>query len=92
MLQGEDGFQAVELNGLVKELRDEIKPEVVHISNALLLGLVRSVKRELNVPVVCSLQDEDTLLHKSHSIQMVLPERFYSEGHPYLIEIITYPP
>jgi glycosyltransferase involved in cell wall biosynthesis len=32
---------------------------VVHLSNALLLGLARRIKQEMNIPVVCSLQDED---------------------------------
>ena len=49
---------------VIDDLWDEIKPDVVHISNALLLGLVRSVKKGLNVPVVCTLQDEDTWIDK----------------------------
>jgi glycosyltransferase involved in cell wall biosynthesis len=32
---------------------------VVHLSNALLLGLAYKIKNELGIPVVCSLQDED---------------------------------
>jgi glycosyltransferase involved in cell wall biosynthesis len=33
---------------------------VIHLSNALLLGLARRIKEKLDVLVVCSLQDEDT--------------------------------
>jgi glycosyltransferase involved in cell wall biosynthesis len=32
---------------------------VIHLSNALLSGLAPRVQRELGIPVVCSLQDED---------------------------------
>jgi glycosyltransferase involved in cell wall biosynthesis len=35
------------------------RPDIVHISNALLLGLVHRIKERLKVPVICSLQDED---------------------------------
>ncbi len=63
MLQGEDGRQAGELQKLVVLLRDTVKPDVVHLSNALLLGLVRRIKEELNVPVFCFLQDEDTWIN-----------------------------
>ena len=59
MLLGEEGLQKGELERLVEWLRDEAKPDVVHLSNALLLGLVRRIKQEVRVPVVCSLQDED---------------------------------
>jgi glycosyltransferase involved in cell wall biosynthesis len=59
MLLGEDGGQKEELERLVDWLAEEAKPDVVHLSNALLLGLARQIKQRLNVPVICSLQDED---------------------------------
>ena len=62
MLRGEEGRQAKELDRLVEWLAAEEPPDVVHFSNALLLGMVRRIKEELRVPVVCSLQDEDILV------------------------------
>lgn len=59
MLLGEEGLQQDELERLVAWLRDDARPDVVHLSNALLLGLARRIKQEMNIPVVCSLQDED---------------------------------
>lgn len=59
MLLGEEGPQKEELDRLVNWLCDEAKPDVVHLSNALLLGLASRIREELKVPVVCSLQDED---------------------------------
>ncbi len=59
MLEGENGQQADELDRMVSWLEEHHKPDVIHISNALLLGLVRTIKTRLKVPVVCSLQDED---------------------------------
>jgi len=59
MLEGENGRQATELEHLIHFLETEIKPDVVHLSNALLLGLARRIKNDLKIPVVCSLQDEN---------------------------------
>jgi glycosyltransferase involved in cell wall biosynthesis len=59
MLEGENGRQATELDHLIQFLKDDIKPDVVYLSNALLLGLARRLKNDLNIPVVCSLQDEN---------------------------------
>ena len=59
MLEGEKGRQATELEHLIRFLEKEIKPDVVHLSNALLLGLARRLKNDLHIPVVCSLQDEN---------------------------------
>lgn len=59
MLNGTDGNQAQELDELIRFLKDVLKPDIVHLSNALLLGLVSKIKKELDIPVVCTLQDED---------------------------------
>ena len=63
MLQGHEGYQKDELQMLIDYLRDHEKPDVVHLSNALLLGLAYKIKTELNIPVVCSLQDEDVWIN-----------------------------
>ena len=62
MLRGEEGRQVKELDRLVGWLAKEAKPDVVCLSNALLLGLARRIKARLGVPVVCLLQDEDGFL------------------------------
>ncbi len=59
MLKGEEGNQKAELEMLVSYLKQHEKPDIVHISNALLSGLAPGLKKGLQVPVFCSLQDED---------------------------------
>jgi glycosyltransferase involved in cell wall biosynthesis len=59
MLEGHEGYQAEELDQLIHYLKNYAKPDVVHLSNALLLGLAKKIKMDLNIPVICSLQDED---------------------------------
>lgn len=62
MLLGEEGHQRKELYRLLDWLRDDIRPEVVHITNSMLLGLAGPLGRELGVPLLCSLQGEDIFL------------------------------
>ncbi len=59
MLMGEEGKQHEELDRMVDWIADHFQPDVVHLSNALLLGLAPRIKSRLNTLVVCSLQDED---------------------------------
>jgi glycosyltransferase involved in cell wall biosynthesis len=61
-LQGPDGNQKKELDRLVDWLVNHEKPDLIHISNALLLGLAGELKKAIDVPLVCSLQDEQTWL------------------------------
>jgi glycosyltransferase involved in cell wall biosynthesis len=58
MLRGDEGFQARELDELIAWLRTQAKPDVVCLSNALLVGMARKLKSELGAPVVCMLQGE----------------------------------
>lgn len=61
-LQGEHGRQWHEWRHLVEWIEKEAKPDVISLSNSLLIGLAPAMKRRLGVPVVCSLQGEDSFL------------------------------
>ena len=64
MLQGELGNQHKELEKLVDWLLDEVEPDVVHLSNSMMLGLARKIAERCGPPVVCSLSGEDIFLEK----------------------------
>lgn len=64
MLKGEEGNQAKEIEELLGWLRDDLKPDIVHLSNVLLVGLARRLREELGIPVVCSLQSEDHFIEE----------------------------
>ena len=72
MLAGEHGRQRKELRKLVRWLEHDAKPEIVHLSNAMLMGMAREI-RQLGVPVVASLSGEDIFLER-------LEEPFYSQA------------
>jgi glycosyltransferase involved in cell wall biosynthesis len=64
MLRGEEGNQRKELDKLVDWLLNDVKPDVVHLSNAMMLGLARRIAQRCGPPVVCSLSGEDIFLEK----------------------------
>jgi len=59
MLLGEEGQQKEELERMVDWVAENCSPDVIHLSNALLLGLAHRLSERMKVPVICSLQDED---------------------------------
>ncbi len=71
VLKGEAGHQNKELERLVTWLRDEYKPDIVHITNSMFLGMVKRIREEVGVPVVVALQGEDLFIDD-------LPEPFHS--------------
>ncbi|MDD2380158.1 MAG: glycosyltransferase family 4 protein [Mariniphaga sp.] len=66
MLLGEQGEQKEELEHLVSWIAEHCKPDIIHLSNALLLGLAKRLKEKIGVPVICSLQDEDVWVDAVH--------------------------
>lgn len=59
MIKGENAFPEKELQRLVDYLCRDGKPDVIHLSNALIIGLARRIKKKINVKIVCSLLNED---------------------------------
>lgn len=79
MLRGEEGLQKKELQKLVHWLRTDARPDVVHLSNAMLSGMARQIGQELSIPIVCTLSGEDIFLEK-------LIEPYYSQARQVLRE------
>jgi glycosyltransferase involved in cell wall biosynthesis len=79
MLRGEVGKQRKELQKLVHWLKADARPDVVHLSNAMLSGMAREIRRELRIPVVCTLSGEDIFLEK-------LVEPYYTQAREVLRE------
>lgn len=62
MLRGDEGHQRKEIDALAAWLASEVEPHVVHLTNALLIGMAPGLKKRLGVPVICGLQSEDLFL------------------------------
>ncbi|MEZ5323527.1 MAG: glycosyltransferase [Verrucomicrobiales bacterium] len=62
MIAGEDGAQKKELRELVDWLKKEARPDIINLTNLLIAGFIPMLKRELNVPVVVTLQGDDLFL------------------------------
>jgi glycosyltransferase involved in cell wall biosynthesis len=74
-LRGEGGFQAKEVEKVVAWLSEGMTPDVVCLSNVLLIGLARRIREATGAAVVCTLQGEDTFLDS-----LPEPERAQSWG------------
>lgn len=73
VMQGREGTHRTELEHMVRWLKDSVRPDIVHLSNALLIGIAVGIKQELNIPVFCNLDDENVWLDN-------MKEPYSSEG------------
>jgi glycosyltransferase involved in cell wall biosynthesis len=73
MLGGEDGNQHKELERLCTWLARDFRPEVINLSNVLLVGMAPALRRATGARVVCTLHGEDSFLDS-------LPEPWRAEA------------
>lgn len=63
MVRGESGHQRKEVRRLVGWLRDEMRPDLICLTNLLVGGSVPAIRRELpGVPILVTLQGDDLFL------------------------------
>jgi len=72
MLRGDAGYQAAEVAKICQWLRTSSHPDLVIFSNFLIAGCIPHLRRELNVPVLVTLQGDDVFLE-------YLPEPYKSQ-------------
>ena len=59
MINGNDFVFAKHVAALVDWIKQSEQPDVVHLSSSLVIGIARMIKAAMDVPIVCSLQDEE---------------------------------
>ncbi|MBC8320868.1 MAG: glycosyltransferase family 4 protein [Bacteroidetes bacterium] len=59
MIRTNDPSREKEISRLAKFIHDSGGTDIIHISNALIMGVAVQLKKVLGKPVVCSLQNED---------------------------------
>jgi glycosyltransferase involved in cell wall biosynthesis len=62
MLQGEAGVLRREFDKLLEWIRAEPQPDVINLPNSLLIALARPLRREVNRPIICTLQGEELFI------------------------------
>ena len=59
MIDGNHSSREKEVERLVMYMINNGKPDIIHLSNALIIGLAKQIKQLMDVKIVCSLQNED---------------------------------
>jgi glycosyltransferase involved in cell wall biosynthesis len=86
MLKGEHGFQVKEIAKMLDWLRLEPRFDIIVIPYSLLLGVAEPLKRELKVPIGCTLQGDDLFLdglgapYKQRSLDLIRKASRYVDG------------
>ena len=58
VMKGEEGNQVKELDRLLRWLDTVERPDLVHLSTPLLIGIGQAIRKRFGIPIVCTMQDE----------------------------------
>ncbi len=64
LLEGEQGPELMEIEELAQYVGEQLKPDVVCLSNALLSGTIKKIKEYFSGPLFCVLQGDDVFLEE----------------------------
>ncbi len=59
VMKGAEGRQVKELDRLLRWLDGVERPDLVHLSTPLLMGIGLAIRKRFGIPVVCTVHDED---------------------------------
>jgi len=59
MINGDDLPFNQYVSNLVDWIKNQEKPDIIHLSSSLVIGIAKAIKQQMDVPIVCSLQDEE---------------------------------
>ena len=70
MITGDDPTFTEHIDQLINWIKHNDTPDIIHLSSTLLIGIAKVLRQHLNIPIVCSVQDEEVWidsLKDSHS-------------------------
>ncbi|KAA6309909.1 D-inositol 3-phosphate glycosyltransferase [termite gut metagenome] len=59
MINGNDEVFNRQVHTLIEWIKEHERPDIIYLSTSLLIGIAKAIKREVNIPLICSLQDEE---------------------------------
>lgn len=59
MIDGDDIAFNKQVELLIDWIENQENPDIIHLSSTLVIGIAKAIKQKMDIPVVCSLQDEE---------------------------------
>ena len=59
MIKGDDLAFMDHINQMINWIQTQEKPDIIHLSSTLIIGIAKVLRNRLNIPIICSVQDEE---------------------------------
>ncbi len=89
MITGDGKVFQDQITPMIDWIKEQEKPDIIHLSNSLLIGIARMFRRQLDIPIVCSVQDEEVWLDQLKEEDALAAWQGIKENSQYIDRFIT---
>ncbi|MDR0560679.1 MAG: glycosyltransferase family 4 protein [Prevotellaceae bacterium] len=89
MIYGDDAAFSEQANRLTNRFAEHDKPDIIHLSSTLLVGIAKAIKQRFDIPVVCTMQDEEVWIDSLDKKYASMAWRGIAENIMYIDKFIT---
>ena len=89
MITGDDLAFMDHINQLINWMQTQEKPDIIHLSSTLLTGIAKVLRNQLNIPIICSVQDEEIWIDSLNKNDANLAWQSIAENICYIDHFIT---
>ena len=89
MIKGDDPAFTDHINQIINWMQTQEKPDIIHLSSTLLIGIAKVLRNQLNIPIICSVQDEEIWIDSLNKNDANLAWQSIAENIPYIDRFIT---
>ncbi|MCC8094111.1 MAG: glycosyltransferase family 4 protein [Tannerellaceae bacterium] len=89
MITGKDAAFNREVESLVRWIKEQEKPDIIHLSSTLLIGVAKAIRQQMSIPVICSVQDEEVWIDSLDPVYATIAWQGITENIPYVDRFVT---
>ena len=89
MIKGDDLAFMDHINQIINWMQTQEKPDIIHLSSTLLIGIAKVLRNRLNIPIICSVQDEEIWIDSLNKSDASLAWQSIEENICYIDRFIT---
>ena len=89
MITGDDRAFKEQVAHMIDWISKEEKPDIIHLSSTLLIGIAKALRLHLDIPVICSIQDEEVWIDSLNKVHADIAWQGIADNIHYISYFIT---
>ena len=89
MITGDDPTFQHQINQLIEWITKHERPDIIHLSSSLIIGIAKALSQQLDIPIICSVQDEEVWIDSLNKTHAGIAWQSITENIRYIDHFVT---